>query len=117
MLLSFVLGTFRIQSRKATISFVISVCLSHSPSLSPSCCRRVSDGLPVDGLFSGKLLLYTYTDMCREIEHSFKIILSNNQHDAALSSRVYSSLQGYSTCFGCFPHPSSGVQLKLQMQS
>jgi hypothetical protein len=44
-------------------------------------------------------------------------ILLNNQRDAALSSRIYSSLQGYSTCFGCFLHPSSGVQLKLQMQS
>jgi hypothetical protein len=44
-------------------------------------------------------------------------ILLNNQRDAALSSRIYSSLQGYSTYFGCFLHPSSGVQLKLQMQS
>jgi hypothetical protein len=37
----------------------------------------------------------------------------SNQRDAALSSRIYSSLQGYSTCFGCFLRPSSGVQLKL----
>jgi hypothetical protein len=44
-------------------------------------------------------------------------ILLNNQRDAALSSCIYSSLQGYSTGFGCFLHPSSGVQLKLQMQS
>jgi hypothetical protein len=44
-------------------------------------------------------------------------ILLNNQRDAALSSCIYSSLQGHSTCFGCFLHPSSGVQLKLQMQS
>jgi hypothetical protein len=44
-------------------------------------------------------------------------ISSNNQRDAALSSRIYSSLQGYSTCFGGFLHPSSGVQLKLQMES
>jgi hypothetical protein len=43
-------------------------------------------------------------------------ILLNNQRDAALSSCIYSSLQGYSTCFGSFLHPSSGVQLKLQMQ-
>jgi hypothetical protein len=43
-------------------------------------------------------------------------ILLNNQRDAALSSRIYSSLQGYSKCLGCFLHPSSGVQLKLQMQ-
>jgi hypothetical protein len=40
-------------------------------------------------------------------------ILLNNQRDAALSSRIFSSLRGYSTCFGCFLHPSSGVQLKL----
>jgi hypothetical protein len=45
------------------------------------------------------------------------IFLLNNQRDAALSSCIYSSLQGYSTCFGGFLHPSSGVQLKLQMQS
>jgi hypothetical protein len=32
---------------------------------------------------------------------------------AALSSRIYSSLRGYSICFGCFLYPSSGVQLKL----
>jgi hypothetical protein len=44
-------------------------------------------------------------------------ILLNNQRDAALSSRIYSSLRGYCTCFVCFLHPSSGVQLKLQMQS
>jgi hypothetical protein len=40
-------------------------------------------------------------------------VLLNNQRDVALSSRIYSSLQGYSTGFGCFLHPSSGVQLKL----
>jgi hypothetical protein len=39
----------------------------------------------------------------------FFFILLNNQRDAALSSRIYSSLQGYSTCFGCFLRPSSGV--------
>jgi hypothetical protein len=44
-------------------------------------------------------------------------ILLNNQRAEALSRRIYSSLQGYSTCFGCFLHPSSGVPLKLQMQS
>jgi hypothetical protein len=49
-------------------------------------------------------------------EQSYSNLL-NNQRDAALSSRIYSPLQGYSTCFGCFLHPSSGVQLKLQMQS
>jgi len=26
------------------------------------------------------------------------------------------SLQGHSTCFGCFPHPSSGVQFHLYLQ-
>jgi hypothetical protein len=49
------------------------------------------------------------------INHFF--ILSNNQRDAALSSRIYSSLPGYCTCFGCFLHPPTGVQLKLQTQS
>jgi hypothetical protein len=43
-------------------------------------------------------------------------ILLNNQRDAALSSCIYSSLQGYSTRFRCFLRPSSAVQLKLQMQ-
>jgi hypothetical protein len=53
--------------------------------------------------------------ICGSLHH--QSILSNNQRDAALSSRIYSSLQGYSTCFGCFLRPSSGVQLKLQMQA
>jgi hypothetical protein len=53
--------------------------------------------------------------ICGSVHH--QSILLNNQRDAALSSRIYSSLQGYSTCFGCFLHPSSGVKLKLQMQS
>jgi hypothetical protein len=53
--------------------------------------------------------------ICCSMHH--QSILLNNQRDAALSSRIYSSLRGYSTCFGCFLHPSSGVQLKLQMQS
>jgi hypothetical protein len=29
-------------------------------------------------------------------------ILLNNQRDATSNSRIYSSLQGYSTCFGSF---------------
>jgi hypothetical protein len=53
--------------------------------------------------------------ICGSVHH--QSILLNNQRDAALSSRIYSSLQSYSTCFGCFLHPSSGVQLKLHMQS
>jgi hypothetical protein len=53
--------------------------------------------------------------ICGSVHH--QSILLNNQREAALSSRIYSSLQGYSTCFGRFLHPSSGVQLKLQMQS
>jgi hypothetical protein len=53
--------------------------------------------------------------ICGSVHH--QSILLNNQRDAALSSRIYSSLRGYSTCFVCFLHPSSGVQLKLQMQS
>jgi hypothetical protein len=40
-------------------------------------------------------------------------ILLNNQRDAALSSRIYSSLQGYSPCFGCFMRASSGVQFSV----
>jgi hypothetical protein len=55
--------------------------------------------------------------ICRVQENNQFFNLINNQRDAALSSHVYSSLQGYSTCFGCFLHPSSGVQLKLQMHS
>jgi hypothetical protein len=51
---------------------------------------------------------------CGSVHH--QSILLNNQRDAALSSCIYSSLQGYSTCFGCFLRQSSGVQLKLQMQ-
>jgi hypothetical protein len=52
-------------------------------------------------------LLFLY--ICGSVHH--QSILLNNQRHAALSSRIYSSLQGYSTCFGCFLHPSSGVQL------
>jgi hypothetical protein len=33
----------------------------------------------------------------------------NNQNIAALSNLTYYSLRNYSTCFGCSPHPSSGV--------
>jgi hypothetical protein len=43
----------------------------------------------------------------------YDYILLNNQRDEALSSRVYYSLLDYCTGFGCFLHPSSGVQLKL----
>jgi hypothetical protein len=53
--------------------------------------------------------------ICGSVHH--QSISLNNQRYAVLSSRIYSSLQGYSTYFGCFLHPSSGVQLKLQMQS
>jgi hypothetical protein len=49
-----------------------------------------------------------------EWTYSPNFILLNNQRDAALSSCIYSSLQGYSTCFGCFLHPSSGVQLNCR---
>jgi hypothetical protein len=59
--------------------------------------------------------LRTVFHICGSVHH--QSILLNNQRDAALSNYIYSSLQGYSTCFGCFLHPSSGVQLKLQMQS
>jgi hypothetical protein len=51
--------------------------------------------------------------ICGSVHH--QSILLNNQRDAALSSRIYSSLQVYSTCFGRFLHPSSGVQLKRQI--
>jgi hypothetical protein len=47
------------------------------------------------------------------IDNTLRILL-NNQHDAALSSRIYSSLRGYSTCFGCFLHPSSGVHAETR---
>jgi hypothetical protein len=60
-----------------------------------------------------KLDLVLY--ICGSVHH--QSILLNNQRDAALSSRIYSSLQDCSTRFGCFLHPSSGTQLKLQMQS
>jgi len=36
-------------------------------------------------------------------------ILLNNQHNAALSSHIYYSLQDYSTSFWYFLHPSSGL--------
>jgi hypothetical protein len=49
--------------------------------------------------------------ICGSMHHQF--ILLSNQRDAALSRHISSSLRGYSTCFGCFLHPSSGVQLKL----
>jgi hypothetical protein len=53
--------------------------------------------------------------ICGSVHH--QSILLNNHRDAALSSRIIYSLRDYCTCFGCFLHPSSGVQLKLQMQS
>jgi hypothetical protein len=56
-----------------------------------------------------------FFNICDSVHHQSTLL--NNQRGAALSSRIYSYLQGYSTCFGCFLHPSSGVQLKLQMQS
>jgi hypothetical protein len=62
---------------------------------------------PLEKYFNRSLLKYNYTIF----------ILLNNQRDAALSSCIYSSLQGYSTYFGYSLHPSLGVQLKLQMQS
>jgi hypothetical protein len=49
----------------------------------------------------------TFFYICGSVHH--QSILLNNQRDEAWSSRIYSSLQGYSTCFGCFLHPSSGV--------
>jgi hypothetical protein len=59
--------------------------------------------------------IYCEFYICGSVHH--QSILLNNERDAAVSSCIYSSLQGYSVCFGCFLHPSSGVQLKLQMQS
>jgi hypothetical protein len=61
---------------------------------------------------SGQLILSIFFfNICGSVR--YQSILLKNQRDAALSSRIYSSLRGYSTCFGCFLHPSSGVQLKL----
>jgi hypothetical protein len=58
--------------------------------------------------------MYEESHVFGSVHHqSVFCILLNNQRDAALSSRIYSSLQGYCTGFGCFLHPSSGVQLKL----
>jgi hypothetical protein len=53
--------------------------------------------------------------ICGSVHH--QSILLNKQRDTALTSRIYSSLQGYCTSFACFLLPSSGIQLKLQMQS
>jgi hypothetical protein len=49
-------------------------------------------------------------NICSSVHH--QSVLLNNQRDAALSSRIYSSLRGYSTCFGSFLRPSSGVKYK-----
>jgi hypothetical protein len=56
-------------------------------------------------------IMLSFSYICGSVHHQSR--LSNNQRYAALSSRIYSSLQGYSTCFGCCLHPSSRVQLKL----
>jgi hypothetical protein len=61
------------------------------------------------GLCNWKKKLRYY--MCGSVHH--QSILINNQRDEALSSLIYYSLRDYSTCFGCFLHPLSGVQLKL----
>ena len=37
------------------------------------------------------------------------IYITINQQDAADGSQFFILMQGYSTCVGCFPHPSSGV--------
>ena len=36
-------------------------------------------------------------------------VLINVQRDATICSLYFSLLQYHSTCFGCRPHPSSGV--------
>jgi len=38
-----------------------------------------------------------------------KSILINVQQDATICSLYFILLQNHSTCFGCHPHPSSGV--------
>jgi hypothetical protein len=35
--------------------------------------------------------------------------VTDKQGDAALNSLYFILLPSYSTCFGCLPHPSSGV--------
>jgi hypothetical protein len=67
----FALGAFAHSREKRLLA---SLCLSVSVFLvlSPSFYPHVSDELPVDGLFSGKLLLATFTEMCREIKNFVK---------------------------------------------
>jgi hypothetical protein len=55
--------------------------------------------------------IYIELVICGSVDH--QSILLTNQRVAALSSRIYYSLRDYCTCFVCFLHPSSGVQLKL----
>jgi hypothetical protein len=55
-----------------------------------------------------KLSSFDITFRGKDTERFF--ILLNKQRDAALSSRIYYSLQDYCICFGCFLHPLSGVR-------
>jgi hypothetical protein len=47
-------------------------------------------------------IVYTFY-ICGSVHH--QSILLNTQREAALSSCIYSSLQGYSTCFGVLSAP------------
>jgi hypothetical protein len=50
--------------------------------------------------------------ICGSVYHQSNLLI--NRLDAALSSLIYSLLRVYSTCFRCFLHPSSGVQLNCR---
>jgi hypothetical protein len=126
-----ILGAFA-NLWRVIISFVVSVCPSVRPYGKPR--------LQLDG-FSWNFIFECFSKVCRETSISFwnltritgtlyedqntfmkfhicvsvhhQSILLINQIDAALSSLIYSLLRFHSTCFECFLHPSSGVQLKL----
>jgi len=78
--------------RKAPFSFFISDRQSVWPHLSAK--------LPLDG-FKRNLVLRTFVKTYRDV-------LINVQRDAS-QSILFIILQVHSTCFGCQPHPSSGV--------
>jgi hypothetical protein len=82
----------------------------HSDSRWQDTCRKRTEATVSDVISTDCKGVHEFY-ICGSVHH--QSVLLNNQCYAALSSHIYSSLQSYSTCFGCFLHPSSGVQLKL----
>jgi len=57
---------------------------------------------------SEEVAVYFYTFSCTFLTKIWKIVLITVQRDATQSS-LFIILHVHSTCFGCQPHPSSGI--------